>query len=399
MSKKILTIASILPVPGLISENSLVIKYIQQHLTKYPDDKFVVFRPSTYLPSIIGNFTKKSEQWKRHKEVAQLSNYQIEDLTVYILPYMSIGSIPILHSLLSYSAYFMNRLLLSKFCNMNIEIIHAHNLFPDGLIAYNLSRKFRIPYCLTLRDERRMLNNKLIRIIIARILNNADYINTFSWLMKMKTESLFRIKVNLTSPGIHKSFFSKLVESNRSSEKIKFVSVANIVPIKNLESVLKAFSLLADHREISYTIIGDGPEKERLIKMADELKLSEKVSFQPSIQNNLLANELVNYDIFIQPSFKETFGLSYFEALACGLPVILTENTGAYYHIKDMDCYLVVDPYNIDDIKEKILISADRNWINRRKSICKEAAFVANWGNYLNEINQSYLEAKGIEKK
>jgi glycosyltransferase involved in cell wall biosynthesis len=388
---RILTIASMIPVPGLIQENKYVINHILNHCATYSGDEFRIFRPSPFLPEFISVLSSKRKLWENRRNVVKDKSYKIDDLKIEILPYISIGSIAVLHSLLSRSVYYFNIKLIKSLSQNKPDIIHAHNIFPDGFLAYKIKKKFKIPYTLNVQDERRFFINNSSLKLAKLILDNASAITTLSSLMKESLDVQKPGYVKLVALGIHESF-NIIKKRFDDSSKIKFVTAANLIPVKNLVSVVQAMSLLKDNAEITYTIIGDGPEKEKLVKLSDSLGLKGKISFLPQIQNNLLAEELVKYDVYIQPSYKETYGLSYFEALACGLPVILTNNTGAYHFIRDIDCYLLVDPSNVEDIKNKILIAARRNWINDRIQNCAEASLIAKWDTFISRMNHIYMD-------
>jgi glycosyltransferase involved in cell wall biosynthesis len=97
--------------------------------------------------------------------------------------------------------------------------------------------------------------------------------------------------------------------------------------------------------------------------------------------------------VFIQPSFKETFGLSYFEAMACGLPVILTRNTGAYEMIKDKDVYYLVDPHEPATIMNCLQgIISDRETLVRKATTAPEVAKIASWGPFVAYFHEKYEE-------
>ena len=64
-------------------------------------------------------------------------------------------------------------------------------------------------------------------------------------------------------------------------------------------------------------------------------------------------------DIFIMPSFHETFGLVYLEAMTQGLPIIYTKGQGVDGYFKENSPGYSVNPYSIDDIKNKIILTIE----------------------------------------
>lgn len=386
---RILTIASILPVPGKLVENDYILQHMIRHEKAFNDDRFIIVRPSPYLPKIFKLLKIKVLKWEKKNAVSKIGSYNLGRYSVSILPYFSIGSNAALHCFLTASIIKINQNMIGEILGEKPDLIHAHYLFPDALLANFLSSKLNIPFILTLQEETRFFRNYISNFRARSILKNACFITTLSPKMKATlNEQGFRDS-KILSLGIDERYFHS-IKTDRKDSQIRFVTAANLVTVKNLSSVIKAFKLLNNRKDISYTIIGNGPEKNNLLDLAGKFDLKDEISFLPAIPNEMLADELVNYDVYIQPSFKETYGLSYFEALACGLPVILTENTGAYHFIREFNCYLTVDPYNVDDIANKISIAADREWISAASRDCKKAASTANWDNFVHEMAGLY---------
>lgn len=384
---KILVIATILPVPGFINENQYVLNHIERHSNIH---EFEILRPISFIPKFFWCMSKRAHLWESHQNAIRNGNFKVKEYYVAILPYLSIGSNETLHSIISASAFFFNINLIKKIIFNRPDIVHAHNIFPDGLIAYLIKRKYGIPYCLTLQDERRFFRKKVSKYLSGIIIKNANSVNTLSSLMRDAVEVNLNFPIDQISIGIDESFFFYHCDKTETS-KTKFVTVSNLLPIKNIANVIRAFALLDTKDHIDYTIIGDGPEKDHLKALAIELGLdNEIIRFKSMIPNKELASHMINYDVFIQPSFKESFGLTYFEALACGLPVIITENTGAYSLIKNIDCYLLVNPTDPEDIRQKISIASDKHWIRSRRDKCLVAASFANWDNFLKSIELAY---------
>jgi glycosyltransferase involved in cell wall biosynthesis len=74
-------------------------------------------------------------------------------------------------------------------------------------------------------------------------------------------------------------------------------------------------------------MVGDGPDRVEAETEARDLGLNDKVFFLGKI--DAVAPLLAGADLFLLPSSSESFGLSALEALACGVPVVVTEDTGA----------------------------------------------------------------------
>ena len=109
-------------------------------------------------------------------------------------------------------------------------------------------------------------------------------------------------------------------------ERFTFVSAGNLIPVKNMAGLLRAFAAL--HGEPRLIIFGDGPESGALRTLCAELGLYSRVSFRGHCPREELAEAYAAADCFVLASRSETFGVAYIEAMAAGLPVIATRCGG-----------------------------------------------------------------------
>jgi len=103
---------------------------------------------------------------------------------------------------------------------------------------------------------------------------------------------------------------------------------------------------------VEVVIVGDGPQKRNIIKYIAENKLQDKVQMLGFVEN---PEELIpNFDVVVLPSEHEALGTSLLEAQACEVPVIGSHVGGISECILDGKTGFLFEPYNIEDLKEKI---------------------------------------------
>jgi glycosyltransferase involved in cell wall biosynthesis len=117
------------------------------------------------------------------------------------------------------------------------------------------------------------------------------------------------------------TYKSPLVESNLFTVGY----VGRLADEKGLDTLLWALEELDD--SIRLHLVGDGPARFRLEKMAKELGVYERVAFRPPVPHEELAEVYHQFDALVLPSkttsrWKEQFGRVLIEAMACGTPVI-----------------------------------------------------------------------------
>lgn len=130
--------------------------------------------------------------------------------------------------------------------------------------------------------------------------------------------------------GISVDSFKKRSSDDRKIRK--FVQVSRLEAHKKGQLLLmEALNLFHEaHPECEFTLdfIGDGSSRELLEKTASELKWHDKIRFLGSQSQKYLFENLCNYDLVIQPSLFEGFGLTIAEAMAAQVPVLIADNAG-----------------------------------------------------------------------
>ena len=371
--------------------------FVEHYIGKY-EVEMVVIKPVSYLPQIFVAFKGIKAYWKQKRQLCRKGRYTSGDIPVTIWPYVSVGSVSNLHAFFSSRVFWCNKNKLEPKNISRYNLIHAHYLFPDGMIAYQMHKRYGIPYILTLQQELRFLENGYAWHLAKKIIGSAAAVTTLSPQMAEGLKEKGIKEVQMVPLGIAEYFFEK--EQGRplqksKGDKLKLLSVCNLLPVKNLEAVIRAVGSLPEKEKINYTIYGTGPLEQELKELVRELKLDDIVHFKGAIENKELPALMPEYDVFIQPSFKETLGLSYFEALACGLPVILTENTGAYELIKDKDVYYTVDPQDPASITSCIKdILKNPEALGRKVAHAPEAAKIASWEGFVEFFHEQYNKIK-----
>ena len=87
--------------------------------------------------------------------------------------------------------------------------------------------------------------------------------------------------------------------------------------------MLRALWLLRDeHPELRWVIVGDGPERPALERLAAELELTGRVDFRGALAPEAALDAARAGGVFVLPSVEEAFGVAYIEAMAGGVPAI-----------------------------------------------------------------------------
>lgn len=161
-------------------------------------------------------------------------------------------------------------------------------------------------------------------------------------------------KVHPIHIGINTSWYG--IQKQRVCHSKPFLLfVGNVKPHKNLVGLLKALTILVDKIPHDLVIVG---KKEGFItgdtKVFELAKtLGDRVCFTGYVDDETLQQYFVNADGLVFPSLYEGFGLPPLEAMACGCPVLVSDAASLPEVCGDAALYF--DPYNSEDIAEKIL--------------------------------------------
>jgi glycosyltransferase involved in cell wall biosynthesis len=104
--------------------------------------------------------------------------------------------------------------------------------------------------------------------------------------------------------------------------------------------------------------------REKLIARALALGISDRVRFLPP--TNDVPSFLAALDVFLMPSYSETYGLVLIEAMAMGLPVISTNSGGVPELVRNGVDGLIVEPKNVPQLAEAIVTLARQPALRRR---------------------------------
>lgn len=236
-----------------------------------------------------------------------------------------------------------------------------------------LKKLFNLPYVILVHGTElnsyfkrfTLFDNKISPII----LRNAEAIIANSHVTKelVSSHGYPLNKIHVVHPGTDPIKLSSSEISDKIKKKFKLedkkvlLSVSRLVAKKNHVNVLKALPQVIEKiPNLSYLIIGQGEEENKIRMLIKELGLENYVKFLGYIEPSDTVPYFDLCDVFIMPSKTvgvdyESFGIVYLEANACDKPVIAGRSGGIGDAVIDGVTGLMVDPEDIDEIANAVV--------------------------------------------
>ncbi|NMC36415.1 glycosyltransferase family 4 protein [Candidatus Beckwithbacteria bacterium] len=281
----------------------------------------------------------------------------------------------------------------------NIEVIHSH-IYPGMLVGAKLKKEFALPWLATIQggdigDYKESFGplGTTFKKIIGKALQKADLVHAVSSYLKkelVKME-LDNKKITVVPNGVDVNKFTTQNPKPKNNNKIKLVTSSRLETKNNLTQLVKVVSDLT-HKDYDITldIYGTGSLEQALKTEIKTLRLEKIVKLKGYVKQSKLSIVLPNYDVFVRLSTQEGFGISFIEAMACGLLTIGTPVGGITDIITDRENAYLID-LNKNISKQFISIIKDRkNWPaisrNGRNTVTEKFA----WSKVLTQMDQLY---------
>lgn len=266
---------------------------------------------------------------------------------------------------------FLGSLMLKRLINKNIDIIH--NL--DNLGPFLFKNCPKIKKISTIHDISPLvlpdMHSNILKFdfgfILPILIKNSDFIIVPSKATKIDIISHFNLEKNnieIIPSGIDTTFFNPRIPKKEILNKYGIYKdyimyVGNDNPRKNLKNLILAFSTILNDTNHDLVLIGP-INKENLIKFVKKhynshycQKLLTRIIMPGYVDYNDLPILYSGANIFIFPSLYEGFGFPPLEAMACGTPVVASNNSSLHDVLGDASVY-IKDPLDPDEISKSI---------------------------------------------
>lgn len=383
--KQLLVISSGFPdQSGKYLAHTFVKGYVEEAKNEF--EKVIVLVLLPFIPSFLRKFAGKFPR--------NLKNYSIENVSVIYSYYPFIPIWPFTRFRGKIAFLWLQSAILKYFNNNTI--VHANFTDPAGVFAYNLFKRHKLDYLLTVHEDHDWLV-KEIKSKNSLLIKAWSMAKNIIRVNELDNKILEKYNENvITIPnGFNHRKFKPLNTAdcknklNIPKEKKVIVNIGFYNNKKNQKLLIEAINLLGKDikRNVVCYIIGGGPRLKDLESTIASLNLEEQIFLVGQVDHDRLPIYLNTADIFCLSSNSEGNPTVMFEALGIGIPYVGT-NVGGISEIIISDKYgLLCNPKDKNALSEIIEKGLYKNW-NRDEIVKYSNQF--SWKNIFLSTKQYY---------
>ncbi len=269
------------------------------------------------------------------------------------------------------------------------DLLYSLDWFAAGLPAYIASYWHRVPMIIRVGGdyvwEQRYLESGASPVTLAAFYERKLYRRVlylpFFWIIRWILTHVEHVVFNSDA---QRTLYERYYGLKRTStiwnpvpartrytgvRSHEFVFWGRRIVMKNLESLIVAFARADLPSSYTLTLIGDGPHKARLARVARDSMVADRVRFEPGIMRSAIASRVQGCRALILPSWTDISPNQVCEAYALGLPALVTKENYLPFS-NQIPC--MIDPASVEDMTKKIEMLADdeayetflRQWSN-----------------------------------
>ncbi|NQE05076.1 D-inositol-3-phosphate glycosyltransferase [ANME-1 cluster archaeon GoMg1] len=261
-----------------------------------------------------------------------------------------------------------------------IDVLQCMMIYPNGFIGLLLNKLFEIPFFSWIRggDWYFAKNNRIKRKMIASVLRNSLVVVQSNEIKKDVESEFPEANLKIIPNAVD------ILGIRANGEYIIFVG--NLIERKGVKYLIKAMKNVKG----KLIIVGDGPERKKLEKLAQSLEVN--CEFVGAVAPEKVSEYLMKGKLFVLPAVKgEGFPNVILEAMSVGLPVVATSLGGIPDLVKNGETGFLVKPADVEALAGKIteIVNNDSLWSIMSDNCLKEVKRYS-WDNIIRQIEGVY---------
>jgi glycosyltransferase involved in cell wall biosynthesis len=289
------------------------------------DVKMIILFRVTYERQYLFNFKKQINSIQ--SQIEEIKKLVVNNNDIEFIPYFSLIK----------PFVFKEDLFLfkkSRFRKHKFDSIIVHNMLHTGLNIAWIKKQFPDSQIILKEHDNWLLYRKLIRFFAVRSINKFDkilansestrqsFIKVFSDYKKQLKSPTPLIEINYPKFTINTK---KIVKTR--SRCLRILTIANLIKAKGFEESFDILKILDENKiEWFWTIIGKGNFHQNIIQLAKDNNFIDRILILSEVQKPFLYDYMEQSDVYLQLSYRETFGIAPIEAFSYYNKLIISDH-------------------------------------------------------------------------
>ena len=242
-----------------------------------------------------------------------------------------------------------------------IDIVHAHKLTIEGLIARRVARALGCPYICTAWGN---TDQKYLRFKPEKHSTYRDVAENAAMLLPVTPWIERDLTLRLSLKHAPRMLLPSITQSDRfltpSRQHHGFVTVFRLDywRQKGMQNLFSAIAELKERQlDVSLDIIGGGSRR-AMVALRREIgnrRIEDRVSLRGPVAHEQIQETINGYAALVLPSLRETFGMVYIEALFSGVPILYSKDIGVDGFFDDQAIGVRCDPRSVTSIARGLI--------------------------------------------
>jgi phosphatidyl-myo-inositol dimannoside synthase len=259
----------------------------------------------------------------------------------------------------------------------NYDLCFAWSAVPAGTVALLLKKLAGLPYLVRVCgpdipgfEPRYQVISSVLSPLIRMTLHNAVAVVAKSEGEREMIRPLTRkADVTIVPNGVNLNVFQP-GDSIPDDGPLKLLCVARLIARKGQNHLIEAVKRLTDLGiDVTLDLIGEGDERHAYESQTEKFDLTSKIKFQGYVPREQIADYYARAHVFILPSYNEGMSVATLEAMAAGLPLIITRTCGTQELVEEGVNGWTHDWGNIETLTAHIKRLATDRTLARRMSV------------------------------
>lgn len=303
---------------------------------------------------------------------------------------------------LSYSIEFPNSKMLSAIEKFRPDVLHSHSIhtyipYFATKVRHECKTVITPHYLGNTTSPLRKILFLLYKPYLSKALMKADRIiptTITEKRMLMRDFPVKEEKIRIIPNGVG----SDLISIIPNREKLRILSVSRLdLKHKKTDKILKAFKILESRfDDLRLILVGDGPDKQKIIELIKSLDITGKVELKSSLSRQEILQEYGQASIFVTASEMENFGIAVAEAVAAKLAVVVPNASALSLLVNDGRALGMDLPVTPEKIANRIVDCINLIKSGNEKSGTTTEFRSYTWEQVATELEKVYLEPISI---